>query len=94
MVVKTDGEEVTIIKLLHAHDSDTKTKSGSKQIKAKQTEIYLADKKKHVEDNIEENISIKNESANDNLEDACKPKEYEQSVKIVMRTVWSPFDKN
>ena len=55
VVIKSDAEEVTIVKLLHAHDIDTKTKLGSKEIKAKQIDIYRADsnrrdEKEHLEE--------------------------------------------
>ena len=89
VVVKADTDNVTIVKLLHAHDIDTKTKLGSKEINAKQVDIYLADSnRRNREEFVEEELVGKEK----NVEKQNNEKINKDTIRTVAsKSCWSPF---
>ena len=81
IVLETMADNVSIVKLLHAHDPNKATKLGQKKI-INQKDIYLADPSTKIPSTIEDDL-ILSENENNGLEDAEKKPEE--------KPTWTPF---
>ena len=86
VVTASDSKNVTLVKLLHAHDNTAKTKLGSNKIIVKQTDIYYVDSIRQSRgDELDE-------TSNDVSNDEKETEEIKEKLVIIeKKTVWSPF---
>ena len=83
IVLETNGENVSIVKLLHAHDPNKATKLGQKKI-INQKDIYLGGPSSKKLSTIEDD-QVLNENEN-------YSQEYTE-VKPAQKTTWTPFNE-